>query len=118
MLVYFETGVPAHGHQLGHGPHTDPFSDPQVVDFDYDDAVDISLLERQRRLVARSARRLDCDLLRFRAARHWQAFLRLPSEFLNAPPIAGSNEMVQPDPAAVQAALDNFDAVASVDGSC
>ncbi len=115
-FTHVESGAPAYGRQLRQGPYAHPYGDPQAGGYDNGDATAaISLMERQRRLVARAARRLDRDLLRFRTGSHWQAFLRLPPELLNAHRIAGRGVMVQLDPVAVQAALNNFDTVASND---
>ena len=115
-FTHVESGAPAYGRQLRQGPYADPYGDPQAGGYDnVDAAADISLMERQRRLVAVSAWRLDRDLLRFRTGSHWQAFLRLPPNLLNAHRIAGRGVMVQSDPVAVQAVLNNFDAVASND---
>ena len=113
-----ERGGPAYRSQYPQAPYVNPYEDPRLASRDGDiAAADITLLERQRRLVAASARRLDRDLLRFRTGSHWQAFLRLPPGFLNGNRIAisGRGEMVQPDPIAVQGALNNFDAVADSD---
>ena len=111
-----ERGAPAYGHPLHQAPYVNHYGEPQIVPHETAvAAADATLLERQRRLIAASARRLDRDLLRFRTGSHWQGFLRLPPEFLNVNRIGGRGAMVQPDPAAVQNALNNFDAVAGSD---
>ncbi|TWU26067.1 hypothetical protein [Bythopirellula polymerisocia] len=104
-------GTPAYGRHYRQRPSVD-----QQVDTynDVDQGADLSLLERQRRLVAKSASRLERDLSGFRSASHWQAILRLPAEFRQGQ-TAGESSMVQPDPIAVKSALDNFDEVASND---
>ena len=115
-FTHVESGAPAYDRQLRQGPYADPYGDPQGGGYAKGDATaDISLMERQRRLLVGSAQRLDRDLLRFRTGNHWQTFLRLPPELLKAHRIAGRGVMVQPDPVAVQAALNNFDLIASND---
>ena len=100
-------GVVPPANDLGGG---DP--DPQDLSFDNAADTEASLLERQRRLVGKSARRLDHDLRSFPRASHWLEVLQLPPEFLDAKPMAGSNQAAQPDQEAVKIALQNFDVVA------
>lgn len=111
-------GRPVYGHYYQQRTYAQPYDEPQVdydnkVDDNIDEVAELSLLERQRRLVAKSAWRLDRDLSGFRSGGHWQAVLQLPPEFRHGDTMAGGGSEVQPDPVAVKSALDNFDTVAS-----
>lgn len=106
-----EPSAPAYDHQFDQRPNERPDGEPLVDGYDKGDAT--SLMERQRRLVASSARRLNRDLTKFRTGDLWQAFLRLPPDIMNEHSVAGHAPMVQPEPIAVQDALINFDTVAS-----
>lgn len=113
-------GRPVYGHYYQQRTYAQPYDEPQVdnysnVDDNIDEVAELSLLERQRRLVVKSAWRLERDLAGFRSAKHWQAVLRLPPEFLQGNTSAGGGAMGQPDPAVVKSALDNFDRVAGDD---
>ena len=115
-FTHVESGAPAYGRQHRQGSYADPYGDPHSGSYDHGDAVaNSSPFEHKRRLVAVSARQLDRDLLRLRTGSHWQAFLRLPPEVLNAHPLAGRGAMVPPETVAVHSALNNFDVVAGSD---
>lgn len=107
-------GTPTFGRHHYQPPYAETHANVQSRSGNYvEDVAELSLLERQRRLVAKSAWRLERDLAGFRSGSHWQSVLQLPSEFRHGNLPAESGEQVQPDPAAVQSALDNFDQVAS-----
>ncbi len=112
-----EGGAPVYGHYYQQRTYGQPYEEPQVDhsgDFEnsIDEVAELSLLERQRRLIAKSARQLERDLARFRSGDHWQTILQLPPEFVSGAVMASGAE-VQVEAAVVKSALENFEIVAS-----
>ena len=112
-FTHVENGVPFFGRHMRSGPGIETFEASPVESYHQEaDTTEISLIERQRRLVGKSSLRLNRDLSRFRRATHWQTVLQLPSEFQKMKLLENSSEVAQPDRAAVEAALENFEQVA------